>query len=159
MSDDRHATSRQMAATPEAIFALLADPATHATIDGSGMVVASIDATTITGVGDTFDMDMDRTPIGDIPGLTDYKVRNHVTRFEQDRLIEWTAGAIDSPPVGHLYAWELEPAGDGSTMVTLSCDWSAISDEARSRVNWPVVPLSMLETSMANLAALAEGGE
>lgn len=157
MSQDRHAASRRIAASPTTLFALLADPNTHATIDGSGMVEAAIDASPVTGVGDTFDMDMDRTPIGDIPGLVKYQARNHVTRFEPDRLIEWTAGGIDQPPVNHLYGWELEAVGDRETEVTHYCDWSAISDEVRARVSWPVVPLTMLETSLANLDRLATG--
>ena len=155
MTADRHSTSRRVAATPATIFALLADPATHAVIDGSGMVEAAIDARPVTAVGDTFDMDMDRTPIGDIPGLVKYKVRNHVTRFEPDRLIEWTTGGIGTPPVGHHYGWQLEPVGDGETEVTHYCEWSQISDEVRARVSWPVVPLSMLEESVAKLAQLA----
>ncbi len=159
MTEDRHATTRRIAADPNAIFTLLTDPATHAAIDGSGMVEAAIDAKPFTAVGDTFDMDMDRTPIGDIPGLVKYQVRNHVTRFEQDRLVEWTTGGIDLPPVDHLYGWELEPAGDGETDVTHYCDWSGISDEARQRSNWPIVPLAMLEESVANLDRLATGGD
>lgn len=155
MSDDRHSTSRRVAASPAAIFALLTDPATHAAIDGSGMVEAAIDAKPVTAVGDTFDMDMDRTPIGDIPGLVKYKVRNHVTRFEPDRLLEWTTGGIGTPPVGHHYGWELAAVGEGETEVTHYCEWSGISDEVRARVNWPVVPLSMLEQSVANLDRLA----
>ncbi len=155
MTADRHSTSRRVAATPAAIFALLADPAAHPAIDGSGMVEAAIDAKPVTAVGDTFDMDMDRTPIGDIPGLVKYKVRNHVTRFEPDRLIEWTAGGIDTPPVGHHYGWELAAVGEAETEVTHYCEWSGISDEVRARVPWPVVPLSMLEQSVANLERLA----
>lgn len=157
MTVDRHSTSLRVAATPAAIFALLADPATHAAIDGSGMVEAAIDAKPVTAVGDTFDMDMDRTPIGDIPGLVKYKVRNHVTRFEPGRLLEWTTGGLGTPPVGHLYGWQLEPVGEGETEVTHYCDWSGISDEARGRVSWPVVPLTMLEQTVAKLAQLATG--
>ncbi len=156
MTEQRHSTTRRIAAPPAPIFALLTDPATHAAIDGSGMVQAAVDARPVTAVGDTFDMDMDRTPIGDIPGLVEYQVRNHVTRFEPDRLIEWTTGGVDRPPVDHLYGWELEAVGEAETQVTHYCDWSGISDEARARTTWPVVPLSMLEASVANLERLVE---
>ncbi len=37
-------------------------------IDGSGMLDAEPDAQPITEVGQTFDMHMDRTPLGDIAG-------------------------------------------------------------------------------------------
>lgn len=157
MSADRHATSRRMSASPAEIFAIVCDPATHAAIDGSGMVEAAIDARPVTAVGDTFDMDMDRTPLNDIPGLVKYQVRNLVTGFEQDRLVEWTTGGIGMDPVGHVYGWELEPAADGGTNVTHYCDWSGISDEMRSQRAWPVVPLHMLETSIANLDGIVAG--
>jgi uncharacterized protein YndB with AHSA1/START domain len=155
MSQDRHSTTRRIAASAATIFEILTDTSQHAAIDGSGMLEGAIEGRTLAAVGDTFDMDMDRTPIGDIPGLVKYQVRNVVTRIEPDRLVEWTTGGIDLPPVGHLYGWELEPTGDGETDVTHYCDWSGISDEARARSNWPIVPLDMLESSMANLERLA----
>jgi hypothetical protein len=100
-------------------------------------------------------MDMDRTPLGDIPGLTDYKVRNTVTKLEPNRLVEWTIGDIDTPPLGHVYGFELVPDGDGTT-VTHYCDWSNIVDQLRAAGReWPIVPVSMLEVSMDNLARLA----
>ena len=69
--------------------------------------------------------------------------------------MEWTTGGIDGPPVNHVYGWQLEPVGEGETQVTHYCDWSGISDDARSRRTWPVVPLSMLEATVASLARLA----
>lgn len=155
MSDDRHSTTRRIAASPATIFEILTDPGTHPAIDGSGMLDGSIETTPLQSVGDTFDMDMDRTPIGDIPGLVKYQVRNVVTRIETDRLVEWTTGPVDGPPVGHHYGWELDEAADGATDVTHFCDWSGISDEVRSAVPWPVVPLAMLETSLDNLERIA----
>ena len=62
-------------------------------IDGSGMLEAAPDAQPLTAVGDTFDIDMDRTPLNDIPGLVKYSVRNTVTQIEPGRLVEWTIGA------------------------------------------------------------------
>ena len=127
MSADRISTSRSMAASPATIFAIVCDPAQHVAIDGSGMVEAALDARPITAIGAMFDMDMDRTPLNDIAGLVKYKVRNVVTRFERDRLVEWTTGGIDLPPVGHVYGWQLEPDGNGGTQVTHYCDWTGIS--------------------------------
>jgi uncharacterized protein YndB with AHSA1/START domain len=157
MTTDRISTSSRINASAAALFAVLTDPRQHVAIDGSGMVEASVDPRPLGAVGDTFDMDMDRTPINDIPGLVKYQVRNVVTRIEPDHLVEWTTGAIDSPPVGHLYGWQLVPGDDGATEVTHYCDWSGISDEFRANHSWPIVPLSMLEQSMANLARIAAG--
>ncbi len=157
MSENRHATTRRIAAPAAKIFAIVSDPAGHVAIDGSGMLEAAVDAKPVTAVGDTFDIDMDRTPLNDIPGLVKYKVRNIVTAFEPGRLIEWTVGGVDSPPVGHVYGWQLTPAGDDATDVTHYCDWTGISDKMRAARPWPVVPLEMLEGSIAKLDQLATG--
>ncbi|MFN0091396.1 MAG: polyketide cyclase [Acidimicrobiales bacterium] len=160
MSTDRISTSRRIGAAPAVIFAMLADPSQHVAIDGSGMLKGAIDAHPLGSVGDTFDMDMDRTPLNDIPGLVEYQVRNVVTQIEPDRLIEWTTGGIDNPPVGHVYGWQLEPVdgtGAQATQVTHYCDWSGISDEMRTRRSWPIVPLAMLEASIAKLDRLVSG--
>jgi uncharacterized protein YndB with AHSA1/START domain len=155
VSAERISTTRRIAAPPAAIFAIVADPSRHVAIDGSGMVEGAIDPRPLTAVGETFDMDMDRTPLNDIPGLVKYQVRNVVTRIEPDRLVEWTTGGVDLPPVGHVYGWQLEPAGDGETEVTHYCDWSGISDEMRTKRSWPIVPLAMLEASVENLDRIA----
>ncbi len=55
-------------------------------------------------VGETFDMEMDREPLGDIPNLKKYQVRNTVTQIIPDHLIEWTVGFGDHPPFGHFTA-------------------------------------------------------
>jgi hypothetical protein len=59
-------------------------------------------------VGETFDMDMDREPLGDIPHLKKYQVRNTVTRI----------GFGDHPPFGHVYGWSLDPVNETETDVT-----------------------------------------
>ena len=69
-------------------------------------------------------MDMDREPLGDIPNLTKYQVRNTVTRIIPDRLVEWTVGFGDHPPFGHVYGWILDPVNESETEVTNYCDWS-----------------------------------
>ena len=81
MSSDRVSATRRIAAPASKLFEIVSSPAGHVQIDGSGMLEAAPDAKPLTAVGDTFDMDMDRTPLGDIPNLTKYKVRNTVTQF------------------------------------------------------------------------------
>ena len=106
--DQRVSASRRIHASAADVFCLVADPAGHVRIDGSGMLEAAPDARPLTAVGQTFDMQMDRTPLNDIPGLVKYEVRNVVTRLEPDALIEWTLGPVGSEPFGHLYGWQLE---------------------------------------------------
>jgi uncharacterized protein YndB with AHSA1/START domain len=159
MSAERVSATRRIAAPAAAIYAIVSDPAGHVRIDGSGMLDAAPDARPVTAVGDTFDMEMDRTPLNDIPGLVKYKVRNTVTRIEPDRLVEWTIGAPDQPPLGHVYGWQLDPVDDDHTDVTNYCDWTNIVDELRARNRtWPIVPVSMLEESVAKLDAIVAGG-
>ena len=151
--------SRRIAAPAAVIYALVTDPAGHVAIDGSGMLDAAPDAKPVTAVGDTFDMAMDRTPLNDIPGLTKYSVRNTVTNLEPGRLIEWTIGPADQPPFGHVYGWALTPVDDEHTDVVNYCDWSNITDAMRARGRtWPIVPVSMLEESIAKLERLVTEG-
>ena len=156
--DQRVSASRRIRASAADVFCLVADPAGHVRIDGSGMLEAAPDARPLTAVGQTFDMQMDRTPLNDIPGLVKYEVRNVVTRLEPDALIEWTLGPVGSEPFGHLYGWQLEAVAPDETIVTNYCDWSGITAELRARrPDWPIVPVAMLERSVANLEVLLSG--
>ena len=163
MTDDanhaqRVSASRTIRASAADVYRIVADPAGHVRIDGSGMLEAAPDARPLTEVGQTFDMEMDRTPLNDIPGLVKYSVRNVVTRLEPDALVEWTLGPAGSEPFGHLYGWQLDAVGPEETVVTNYCDWTGITAELRARrPDWPIVPVTMLEQSVARLDALLTG--
>jgi len=152
---DRVTATRRIAAPVHAIFLLVSDPARHADIDGSGMLQAAPCARRLTAVGQTFDMNMDRRPLGDIPNMAEYTVRCTVTQLIPDRLIEWTVRAVGKPPAGHVYGWQIEPLTDGECLVTNYCDWTNISDDLRARFRWPVVPADRLQRSVENLDRLA----
>lgn len=110
MGDKIVSHTREIAASPAEIFALLQDPARHAEIDGSGMVQSSRGEATVLTQGSKFGMDM---KIGPLP----YRISNEVVEFEQDRLIAWRHFGH------HRWRWELEPI-EGGTKVTESFDWS-----------------------------------
>jgi hypothetical protein len=158
INGERVTVSRTINAPAAKIYALVSHPQGHVDIDGSGMLEAAVDARPLTAVGDTFDMDMDREPLGDIP-LGKYKVRNTVTAIEPGALIEWNVGGVDMPPVGHVYGWQLTPSADGAaTEVSLYCDWSGITDQMRAAGReWPIVPEHMLERSLDNLEKVVTG--
>lgn len=159
MSEERVSVTRRIAAPADAIYAIVSDPAGHVRIDGSGMLEAAADARPLTEVGQTFDIHMDRTPLNDIPGLVKYSVRNHVTRIEPGRLVEWTIGAVDQPPLGHVYGWQLDPVSATETDVTNYCDWTNIVPALRAAGReWPIVPVSMLEQTMDSLAKVVSEG-
>jgi hypothetical protein len=158
MSSERVSVTRRIAAPASELFAIVSNPSGHVDIDGSGMLESAPDARPLSAVGETFDMDMDREPLGDIPNMGKYKVRNTVTRIVPDRLFEWAVGGVDRPPLGHVYGWELEPVSDRETDVTNYCDWTNIPEEFRSRREWPIVPVTMLERSVENLERIATSG-
>jgi uncharacterized protein YndB with AHSA1/START domain len=93
------------------IFDLLADPAKHPLIDGSGTVKASRgEGAQRLALGSTFGMDMKM-------GMP-YRIKNTVVEFEDGRLIAWRHFA------GHRWRWELEAVDENTTRVTETFDYS-----------------------------------
>ncbi|WP_370942794.1 SRPBCC family protein [Amycolatopsis sp. cg5] len=102
--------TKTVATTPEQIFALLADPAKHPELDGSGTVQAARSGNPPRlELGAKFGMDM---KMG-----ASYKIQNTVVEFEENRLIAWRHFN------GHRWRWQLRPV-DGGTEVTETFDWS-----------------------------------
>jgi GNAT superfamily N-acetyltransferase len=150
----RRVTATRIVGAPAvAIFDLVSDPDGHVRLDGSGMLVAAATRGRLSAVGDAFEMEMDREPLGDLP-MGRYRTRNVVTRLEPGRLLEWAVGSVDGQLLGHVYGYELGPVSEAETAVTSYCDWSGVSPAVRARMTWPVVPVDRLERSLVNLAAL-----
>lgn len=102
--------SRVIAASPEAIFAVLSDPRRHSDFDGSGTVQdAMVSAPGKLELGSKFGMKM---KMG-VP----YVIKSTVVEFEQDRLIAWQHFGK------HRWRYELDPV-DGGTQVTETFDYS-----------------------------------
>lgn len=133
-------------APPEAIFALLADPAKHAEIDGSGTVTGT--KSRQLKLGDVFGMSMNW-------GVK-YRTKNVVIEFEPNRLIAWQtwANPLASKFItGRIWRYQLEPVA-GGTKVTETWDISQerfFSKPAIKRI------ASMTEKNMqATLAKIAK---
>jgi hypothetical protein len=119
-------------------------------------LVAAQNSSPLTGVGDSFVMNMDREALGDIP-LGQYQVRNTVTAFVPNEILEWNVGGVDQPPFGHVYGYRLEPRSDDATVVTLYVDWTGVrASSIRNR--FPIVPAHMLEKSLDNLDRIVTSG-
>ena len=73
---ERIGATHRIAAPAGHIFRLITDPAVHVRIDGSGMLVEAGSGSVLRAVGDAFEIEMDREPIGDLP-LGRYRVRNN----------------------------------------------------------------------------------
>lgn len=149
----RISVERVIHASAADIYAVVTDPAAHVRIDGSGMLVEAPDAEPVKAVGDTFSMEMDREPLGDLP-MGRYAVLNTVTAIEPHRLVEWTVGTAGRTPIGHVYGFVLEPVDDSTTRVTSYCDWSSLHPKLVGKIEFPVVPPSMMEQTLERLAAL-----
>ncbi|RLK61211.1 dimethyladenosine transferase [Actinokineospora cianjurensis] len=123
------------------LFEMLADPAQHPVIDGSGTVVGSRSAgPRRLGLGDRFGMEM---RIG-VP----YKILNTVVEFEEGTRIAWRHF------FGHRWRWELRDLGDGRTEVTETFDWSTA--RAGFLLEWVRFPAKNLHGIRATLDRLAE---
>ena len=117
------------------------------------MLQAAPDSKLLLAVGDAFEIDTDREPLGDRP-MGKYKALNTVTKIIPDALLEWNVGSKERGAFGHVYGWEMSPVGRSETEVTNYCDWSNTPELAWEK--FPIVPKSMMEKSVANLAALAD---
>jgi uncharacterized protein YndB with AHSA1/START domain len=159
MTDETISATTIINAPAEAIFAVLADPATHAAIDGTGGVREPLDSRHLTEAGQVFRMAMynDKVPGGH------YRMANRVQVFDQPRAISWEPGmdSGDGSPqiVGHIWRYDLVPAGPSGTEVILSYDWSAVPGSLRQRLPFPFPPFAAdhLTNSLAHLAGLVTG--
>ena len=90
-------------ATPNEIFELLANPAMHSVIDGSGSVLAPKDsAPQRLSLNATFGMSMKK-------GMP-YKITNTVVEFVEGKQIAWRHFG------GHIWRYILEPTSGGTTV-------------------------------------------
>ena len=137
--------SRKIDAGPERIFELIADPAAQPRWDGNDNLASAPAGQRVRRTGDVFTMTLTRGQIRE----------NHVTEFEESRLIAWMPAEVGQAPPGHLWRWELEPAGASRTQVTHTYDWTRLTDRNRlPRARWTTA--DRLRASLDRLAALAE---
>jgi len=154
MDDDRVSATTVIAAPPEAIFAVLADPDTHAAIDGTGWVTEPRDGEPLTTTGQVFRMAMYH------PDHPDgrYETANRVQIFDPPRTISWETGydADDGTLAfaGWFWRYDLVPSGPSTTTVTLTYDWSAVPEPTREHIGFPPFPPEHLTSSLTNLAEL-----
>jgi uncharacterized protein YndB with AHSA1/START domain len=150
--EDRVSASLTVRAPAEVVFDLLADPATHASIDGTGWVCGAVDSEPLTAPGQVFKMDMHHPDHPD----GDYRTANRVQVLDRPRAISWHTGYVKDDGTlgfgGWLWRYDLAPAGPGSTEVSLSYDWSAVPESIRAYLSFPPDHLSR---SLAHLAELA----
>ncbi|HVU71648.1 MAG TPA: SRPBCC family protein [Mycobacteriales bacterium] len=140
MGERRVSRSTVVAAPPDAVFALLADPRRHPDFDGSGMVRQAFHAPERLSLGAHFGM---RMRLG-LP----YPVKNTVVEFEEGRRIAWRHYGR------HVWRYELEPV-PGGTRITETFDWSsALSPLALEKSGFPAKNLHAIEATLARFEEL-----
>jgi hypothetical protein len=137
------------------IFGVLADPAKHAAIDGTGWVREPLDPQPLTAARQIFRMAMYH------PNHPDggYRMGNRVQVFDPPSAISWEPGHYPDDGslsfAGWIWRYDLAPAGPDRTKVTLTYDWSAVPDSIREHIGFPPFGPDHLGNSLAHLAELA----
>ena len=157
MADDQVSATTVIHAPAEAIFAVLADPAKHAAIDGTGWVREPLDSHPLTAAGHIFRMAMYHPAHPD----GSYQMANRVQVFDPPNTISWEPGneagdgSVSFP--GWIWRYDLMSAGPLKTMVTLAYDWSAVPNPIREHIGFPPFPPEHLGNSLAHLAEQVAG--
>jgi uncharacterized protein YndB with AHSA1/START domain len=125
MKDYVFTVERLISASPEVIFDVLAHPAKHSLIDGSGMLQGANEPDDgRLALGVTFGMAM---KLG-----VRYSTVSTVVEFEENRRIAWQTGPkgkLEPYVAGRIWRYELEPRGD-RTLVRES--WDITTDHQRA---------------------------
>jgi uncharacterized protein YndB with AHSA1/START domain len=106
--------SREIAASPGRISELIADPAVQPRWDGNDNLAWAPAGQRVRRTGEVFTMTLTRGSIRE----------NHVVEFEEGRRIAWMPAEPGQQRPGHLWRWELEPAGPSRARVTCTYDWT-----------------------------------
>jgi hypothetical protein len=150
-SQENLSATLTVAASATRVFAVLADPTTHASIDGTGWVRETPDRAPLTEAGQLFRMDMHHSN-------SDYRVVNKVQVFDAPRVIGWLTGQEKDDGElefgGWLWRYDLVPLGPSETEVTLSYDWSAVPQYIREYLQFPPFGPDHLINSLHHLAEL-----
>ncbi|HAM02025.1 MAG TPA: polyketide cyclase [Acidimicrobiaceae bacterium] len=154
MADESVSATTVIDAPAEVIFAVLADPAKHAAIDGTGWVREPVGGDPLTAAGQIFRIAMyhPNHPDGD------YQMANRLKVFDPPSAISWEPGYDGDDGTlrfgGWVWRYDLRPAGRSGTEVTLSYDWSAVPDALREHIGFPPFPPDHLDNSLVHLARL-----
>jgi uncharacterized protein YndB with AHSA1/START domain len=153
-SPDVVSVERVIAAPADRIFELVADPARHHDIDGSGSVRDAKSSPTRLTMGATFGMSMHL-------GIN-YSMLNEVIEFDDGKRIAWQtrpSGNFQRKfSGGRIWRYELEPA-EGGTLVRESWDISQEKDPLKSLLGIGKSKdhtREAMEKTLANIARLTE---
>ncbi len=155
MSNDTINATVTIPASAEAVFDVLADPTTHAAIDGTGWVREALDGETLTWVDQIFRIAMYHDNHPD----KNYEMANKVVVFDRPRAIAWEpgqdiAGDGNLSFGGWIWRYDIRDTGPSEADVTLTYDWSAVPAELRQHIQFPPFEPAHLANSLAHLSDL-----
>ncbi|MEP1124319.1 MAG: SRPBCC domain-containing protein [Ilumatobacter sp.] len=150
MSDTASCTvERTIPAPARALFAVLTDPNRHIDLDTSGFVTGLDHGDRLHEVGQKFTMNMTGDHMGG-----DYQTDNFVSAFDDNKMVGWKTAPAGTEPPGWEWLWELRSDGSDQTTVTLTYDWSKVTDQALlDKVGFPLVSETQMSESVSRLAA------
>ena len=149
MSDEKKlSASRSIDASAAEIFDVLSNPHRHVELDTSGFVRSLAQGDRVKEVGDVFTMNMEGDHMGG-----EYQTDNHINGFAKDKLIAWQTAPAGTEPPGWEWVYELDAQGPDQTEVTLTYDWSKVTDKELLAKNlFPLISQEELDASLAKLA-------
>lgn len=145
----KYTVSRTINAPVAQIWDVLSNPELHKEFDSSGRVRSDDKSDRIQATDQVFTMNMEG-PDGA------YKTDNHVVGYNEHKLLAWATAPAGQDPLGWQWVWELNSVDDSTTEVSLTYDWSQVSDEVQKNFNPPLLDEKELEGSLANLAVSIE---
>lgn len=155
MAEDNVSATVTVAVPAARVFEILADPAAHRAIDGTGWVQEPVDPAPLTEAGQVFRMSMYHASHPD----GHYKVANQVAVLDPPRTIGWRPGGENDNGElelgGWIWRYDLVPLSPSETEVTLTYDWSAVPPFRREFIAFPPFGPDHLANSLAHLAELA----
>lgn len=154
--NDHINASRRVHAPIEHVFAALADPGAHQSIEPSDWVRDAICAQPISAVDQVFSINMFHVNAGG-----HYRMDNRVSHFDPPRTIAWVPGQFNGTgglkEGGWSWHYDLTAEGAAHTRVVLTYDWSAVPAEQRGGfIQFPPFPPEYLDQSLGCLSALVE---
>lgn len=144
---------REIPSSAASLFGILTNPNRHPGLDGSGFVRSVDHGDRLSAVGQSFRMNMTGDHMGG-----DYQTDNVVSAYDKDKMVGWKTAPAGSEPPGWEWLWELDAQGPEATVVSLTYDWSKVTDpETLSKIRFPLVSDAQLEDSLAKLAEADSG--
>jgi hypothetical protein len=158
MTDTHTRVTLVVPVKPGRLFDLLATPYRLPEIDPTGTVVSDDNASPVTAAGQVFCMNM--VALGG-PDPLAYRTEHHVDAFEHNRLIGWRVVPVDGDPGGWSWRFQLTPIESKKkkkkrTEITLTYDWSEVSEVNAARYGIPDRDAADLEACLTRLATAAK---